>query len=196
MAQPLTDAINALTTYANTVTGKTPPDTTLSDAVATLASGYGGSLPNMGARDTYNLSELFYALAYNEYTTGTVAVTEYFPTDTDTLFCDTGWSGILGGIVIFDLQETGNSYNYKNLAEGIGFFLINNSAVTKQTETSRGVWRTGNSQGTKLLQSSVMNDYYVLDGKLYIRPKYTSPSSGVLFVPTHTYRWIAWKGYQ
>lgn len=39
---PLTDAINALTTYANTVTSKTPPDTTLSDAVATLASGYGG----------------------------------------------------------------------------------------------------------------------------------------------------------
>lgn len=41
MPQPLTDAINALTAYANTVTGKTPPDTTLSDAVATLASGYG-----------------------------------------------------------------------------------------------------------------------------------------------------------
>ena len=40
MPQPLTDAINALTAYANTVTGKTPPDTTLSDAVATLASGY------------------------------------------------------------------------------------------------------------------------------------------------------------
>lgn len=41
MPQPLTDAINALTTYANTVTGAS--DTTLSDAVATLASGYGGS---------------------------------------------------------------------------------------------------------------------------------------------------------
>lgn len=40
MAQPLTDAINALTAYANTVTGAS--DTTLSDAVATLASGYGG----------------------------------------------------------------------------------------------------------------------------------------------------------
>ena len=37
---PLTDAINALTTYANTVTGAS--DTTLSDAVATLAAGYGG----------------------------------------------------------------------------------------------------------------------------------------------------------
>lgn len=40
MAQPLTDAINALTTYANGVTGAS--DTTLSDAVRTLADGYGG----------------------------------------------------------------------------------------------------------------------------------------------------------
>lgn len=37
---PLTDQINALTTYANTVTGQS--DTCLSDAVATLADGYGG----------------------------------------------------------------------------------------------------------------------------------------------------------
>ena len=47
MAQPLTDAINALTTYANTVTGAS--DTTLSDAVATLASGYGGGGSNREA---------------------------------------------------------------------------------------------------------------------------------------------------
>ena len=40
MAQPLTDAINSLITYSNSVTGAS--DTTLSDAVATLASGYGG----------------------------------------------------------------------------------------------------------------------------------------------------------
>lgn len=40
MSTPLTDSINALTTYANEVTGAS--DTTLSDAVYTLASGYGG----------------------------------------------------------------------------------------------------------------------------------------------------------
>lgn len=40
MATPLTDSINALTTYANEVTGQS--DTTLSDAVHTLASGYNG----------------------------------------------------------------------------------------------------------------------------------------------------------
>lgn len=40
MAKPLTDSINALTRYANSVTGQS--DTTLSEAVATLADGYGG----------------------------------------------------------------------------------------------------------------------------------------------------------
>lgn len=39
MSTPLTDGINALTTYANEVTGES--DTNLSDAVHTLASGYG-----------------------------------------------------------------------------------------------------------------------------------------------------------
>ena len=44
MSTPLTDSINALTTYANEVTGAS--DTTLSDAVHTLASGYGGGSNN------------------------------------------------------------------------------------------------------------------------------------------------------
>lgn len=49
---PLTDAINALTTYANTVTSAS--DTTLSDAVATLAAGYGG-----GGGTTLSLTNIF-----------------------------------------------------------------------------------------------------------------------------------------
>ena len=40
MATPLTDAINALTAYANETTGA--GDTNLSDAVGTLVDGYGG----------------------------------------------------------------------------------------------------------------------------------------------------------
>lgn len=40
MATPLTDAINALTTYANGITGKS--DAILPDAVRSLADGYGG----------------------------------------------------------------------------------------------------------------------------------------------------------
>lgn len=44
MSTPLTDSINALTAYANEVTGAS--DTTLSDAVHSLASGYGGGSNN------------------------------------------------------------------------------------------------------------------------------------------------------
>ena len=40
MATPLTDAITALTTYANGITGKS--DANLPDAVRSLADGYGG----------------------------------------------------------------------------------------------------------------------------------------------------------
>lgn len=40
MSQPLTDAINALTRYANETTGASDPD--LSSAVRTLCDGYGG----------------------------------------------------------------------------------------------------------------------------------------------------------
>lgn len=40
MSTPLTDGINALTAYANEVTGAS--DTTLSDAVGRLCDGYGG----------------------------------------------------------------------------------------------------------------------------------------------------------
>ena len=54
MPTPLTDAIEALTTYANTVTGAS--DTTLSDAVATLASGYGGG-GGLELLDTFTVAE-------------------------------------------------------------------------------------------------------------------------------------------
>lgn len=46
MPTPLTDAINALTTYANETTGQS--DTTLSDAVETLIDGYGGGSSGNG----------------------------------------------------------------------------------------------------------------------------------------------------
>ena len=71
---PLTDAINALTTYSNTVTGAS--DTTLSDAVATLASGYGGGGGN--------------------FATGTITPTG----SSNTITFDTGLSTINGLLVL------------------------------------------------------------------------------------------------
>lgn len=49
---PLTDAINALTTYANEITGQS--DTTLSDAVESLVDGYGGGGGGLSFADYCN----------------------------------------------------------------------------------------------------------------------------------------------
>jgi hypothetical protein len=65
MSTPLTDSINALTTYANEVTGAS--DTNLSDAVHTLASGYGSG----GASSWTKVAETSYQVS----TTGTSATT-------------------------------------------------------------------------------------------------------------------------
>ena len=57
MSTPLTDGINALTTYANEVTGAS--DTTLSDAVRTLASGYGGGVESWKVTTVTAQEELY-----------------------------------------------------------------------------------------------------------------------------------------
>lgn len=89
MPTPLTDAINALTTYANTVTGAS--DTTLSDAVATLANGYGGgggfSVDDIVSRNitgdivysgshTYLTDGLFTYTAIDSFTSSTITGAE------------------------------------------------------------------------------------------------------------------------
>jgi hypothetical protein len=68
MATPLTDSINALTTYANEVTGAS--DTNLSDAVHTLASGYGGG--GSGASSWTKVAETSYQVSTTSTTAKTV----------------------------------------------------------------------------------------------------------------------------
>ena len=58
---PLTDAINALTQYANETTGQS--DTTLSDAVGTLVAGYGG-----GGGDQATIDMLVTGIMDKDYT--------------------------------------------------------------------------------------------------------------------------------
>lgn len=77
MATPLTDAINALTTYANETTGAS--DTNLSDAVETLVDGYGqgggysiddiASTEPRGAITLTTPTVRAHAFAYNPYIT-------------------------------------------------------------------------------------------------------------------------------
>ena len=70
MAQPLTDAITALTRYANETTGAS--DLTLSDAVETLVEGYGQG----GGGDDTPLIHVYDVTIEEETTSFSISFTE------------------------------------------------------------------------------------------------------------------------
>lgn len=120
---PLTDAINALTTYANTTTGVS--DTTLSDAVATLIAGYGGG-GSGGSGGVY---------------TGTFTPTERVSSVT----IDVGTSETIDGLIIVPtserpLKEGGKTVvAYLGITEGYYKYLCitsNNAGSSFLTPTS------------------------------------------------------------
>ena len=128
MATPLTDSINALTAYANEVTGES--DTNLSDAVHTLASGYaqGKYAPN-------GYTRLLYLEA-----SGTQGI-------------DTGKYGKLNSrfVVDFGYSPTGQ-YGYYASVLGSDNPLLYASTVNAVIEFSNGngYWKFGNSAEKQL----------------------------------------------
>ena len=91
MATPLTDAITALTTYANGITGKS--DANLPDAVRSLADGYGGGSGLEYEEGTYtpSVNEIPTINFANSHTKAPALVmmwdtTTEFPTTTTNIF--------------------------------------------------------------------------------------------------------------
>lgn len=104
---PLTDAINALTQYANETTGQS--DTNLSDAVGTLVAGYGGGGGSV-------LPDGYTQLEYIE--------------STGTQYIDTGLYTKAGQTYYIDCVRPGGigsttNFMGNNLATGCGMFLQN-----------------------------------------------------------------------
>lgn len=102
MATPLTDAINALTTYANETTGAS--DTNLSDAVGTLVDGYGQG--GGGVK------------------TGTITPSER----TTSITIDVGTNDVIKHLVMFPTSETPLKSNGKTV---IGVIANSESAFFK-----------------------------------------------------------------
>ena len=167
MSTPLTDSINALTTYANEVTGAS--DTTLSDAVYTLASGYGGG------------SGL-------EYETGTyTAASDGNPTINFTnihasapalvIFMDTGsYINQIGGI----------SYEYIGLKSLFGSGL--KVSATVERDAKYGYSRIG-STGSPAYGGaaiSTISDHVTNTG---FTPNFNS--ANIMCKAGRTYKWIA-----
>ena len=133
MTKVLTSKIEALTAYANEITGKS--DTTLSDAVASLANGYGGEnetdyddvvLPSEYQRVEYIESSgtQFINLPYGFYPTDTVSMRTSIDTsmrDDKFMVCPSQWNnnnnrfglcGLAGNTnFIFAYGNMGTSYS-------------------------------------------------------------------------------------
>lgn len=107
MSTPLTDAIEALTTYANEVTGASDAD--LSAAVATLAAGYGGG---SAASGTFTPTENVRSIVISD-AIGKTNIIVYPKFDLSTITTRTHWGCvIIGGreILRSSTNTAGNSY--------------------------------------------------------------------------------------
>lgn len=201
MSTPLTDSINALTTYANEVTGAS--DTNLSDAVHTLASGYGGGSATLitktiTANGTYS-AEDDNADGYSEVTVNVpssaasswtkVAETSYqvSATSTSASTVDTWATG-------HSELWTNSKWIYVRIRDTAGkrvghfygsdqFFMVYSTTKTSTTEAGRYALRciSGGTYGASSSSSTtgygVYADTLYSDGRIRICKRYSSSYS-------------------
>ena len=189
---PLTDAINALTTYANETTGAS--DTTLSDAVETLVDGYGGGGgTSIGVETTTipNILNMFYALEHGTAVTNTFTLTQAIP-NTETEIFDTGLSTV-HGIFIAD-EDCG--LNTGSTPENVLFAIAFNPTTEGSADYAFTRYSTNISYGTNtngVIRGFLARCTWRVDsGKLYCTGAFNRNDSYTPFHSGHTYRWVAW----
>lgn len=131
---PLTDAIQALTTYANETTGA--GDTTLSDAVGTLVAGYGqggGSGNGYGGDGTWGRPTGMPKLDDMDISGGNVVYLTY-SADENYGFCDIKVERSSGSFAF----EVGNITDGRFVAESSETYSSNQSNIRKYFGTSAG----------------------------------------------------------
>ena len=162
MATPLTDGINALTAYANEVTGAS--DTNLSDAVHTLASGYGGGIVDglfeVKHKITLNANTNELILPY--FGTGLyVVITSPLLTSQMAIANGSDYQFQSGSFVIygnsFDRLSFANGQSYLYQKNGSNDYWGVNSVFTDGTKTSIS-FKIGN--GSVTFDGGL--DYYIL----------------------------------
>ena len=192
MAKPLTDAITALTTYANTVTGAS--DTTLSEAVATLANGYGGGGMQIGIQTPIpNILNMFYALENGTAKTGEFTLSQAIP-NTETEILNTGLSTVNG---LFIADESQATVATGNVPENTLFAIVfeptsSGTATYAFTRLTMQMFydQTSNSGGNRGFLNRC--SWRVTGGVLYITANFNSNDNYTPFHSGHTYRWVAW----
>ena len=194
---PLTDAINALTQYANETTGQS--DTTLSDAVGTLVAGYGGGGSMGGLGNMVDVSDQDYAFGYmlsamkNGNTVGgTVTYADNFP-NTESLLLSTGLTTIHGFMFVNPATD---------VPPGTGSSAVNKTffAFVKQDQTqdyigvySNTVSRSyDNANGTAINSPPVNGALRISGGDIYYTGRYNKNANYQILASNTLYEWLAW----
>ena len=149
MATPLTDGINALTAYANEVTGAS--DTTLSDAVESLVAGYGGGEASSSWTKVAETS-------YQVSTTSTSII------NVATITCSQSiWTAEkIVYVKVRDTEGKRSGYFY-----GTDTFIINMSGNKQNivcSDMARWIWKYGGNNSYSLRQSTGPTVYGVAAG--------------------------------
>lgn len=190
---PLTDAINALTQYANETTGAS--DTTLSDAVGTLVAGYGGGGgSSIGIQNTPipNILNMFYALEHGTAATGEFTPASAFPSTSTEVF-DTGLTTVHGIFIADESQATLNTGSTpENTLFAIVFNPGSNTGDYALTRLTNNMAYGTNTSGINRGFLNRVTAWEVTGGKLYITCQYNSNDNYTPFHSGHTYRWVAW----
>lgn len=158
MSQPLTDAINALTTYANSVTGAS--DTTLSDAVDSLVDGYGGGGGGSAVSGTFTPSENLRSITLSDAVgKSSILIYPKFDLATADITARVHWGCLIsnGKCILVTATNTGkNAYTASTTM----------SAATGETSTKDTF---NSSTGTVTITGGADNNYggYFVSGKQY-----------------------------
>lgn len=187
---PLTDAINALTQYANETTGAS--DTTLSDAVGTLVAGYGGGGgTSIGKNTDQNLAQMFYALENGTAVTGTTTFARALP-NTEELIFSSGLNKLRGFFYMCD-DVVGLNPGVNTSIMGYCLFdsngdLLNPGGVCKFNGATNGNANPVTNSRKFVNMGSVRFD----GGDFYVTAEYNRNANYTPFAVGHTYRWVAW----
>lgn len=196
MAQPLTDAINALTRYANETTGQS--DQTLSDAVRTLCDGYGGGdiggLANMVdvSDQNYGFGYFLSALKNGNTVGGTVTYPENFP-NTETLLLSTGLTEIHGFMFANPFIDVSTGTGSDQTSKAVLVFVRTGGvmdfigAMSSYTREKYGV-----ANGTLVEQVPVNGTLRIDGGNIYYTARFNRNANYQILKANTLYEWLAW----
>ena len=195
MATPLTDAINALTTYANEITGKS--DTTLSAAVGSLADGYGGGdiggLSQMVdvSNPEYTWGYFFSCLKNGATVGGRVTYTSAFP-NTETKILETGLTTVHG--IMFARHDVSLPANVGGQPVKTVFIFVDTggtlSAVGMFANNFARIY--GQAQGTVQSGAPLNGAIRIDGGDIYYTGRYNKNAAYQMLQVNAEYEWLAW----